>query len=206
MLRIRNSGTSPGIHYPADCTRSLIVHLVFHLALVFGATSYKTNDLLVYPWFQFSSLIWYRHFRSRRPISRRQLCLPIQRRRPLFNARTSPPTSNSRRDSHIPAAMARHISLMVIMAIAAFLGISFMMSFGGSSSSAPSTLLDESKYLATDNSVDSSVADLGSVSNDLLTGDVIAPKLENATLKYAVSPFGFSYKPPQSSTVVLTRY
>lgn len=73
--------------------------------------------------------------------------------------------------------MARHISLVVIMAVACFLGLTFMMSMGGSSTSmVPHPGLSQ-------HSDAQDVLDVNGLSADLLKGHVIAPKLENATAK-----------------------
>ncbi|KXJ85955.1 Erv1/Alr family protein, partial [Microdochium bolleyi] len=77
-------------------------------------------------------------------------------------------------------AMARHVSLMVIMAVACFLGLSFMMSFGGS---ATSMIHHQPASPPASQGKAADTLDVAGISPDLLKGAVIAPKLENATLK-----------------------
>ncbi|RYO78878.1 hypothetical protein DL766_009832 [Monosporascus sp. MC13-8B] len=77
--------------------------------------------------------------------------------------------------------MARHLSAMVVLAIAAFLTLSYMMtSFGeaphGRDLSMPTSGDDNPAVIKTD---------LGALSESVLHGESIAPKLENATAKYA---------------------
>ncbi|RYP05005.1 hypothetical protein DL764_004080 [Monosporascus ibericus] len=69
---------------------------------------------------------------------------------------------------------------MVILAIAAFLTLSYMMtSFGG----APPER-DLSTPTSGDDNLAAITTDLGAISDSVLHGDSIAPKLENATAKY----------------------
>lgn len=84
--------------------------------------------------------------------------------------------------------MARHVSLMVIMAVACFLGLSFMMSFGGSATSIihhqpPPPPVPPAPPAPQGKAADT--LDVSAISSDLLTGTAVAPKFENATLKYA---------------------
>jgi len=83
--------------------------------------------------------------------------------------------------------MARHISLVVIMAVACFLGLTFMMSMGGSSTSMiphPGLSQHNEAHAAPGTAAAAQdVLDVHGLSADLLKGDVIAPKLENATAK-----------------------
>ncbi|KAJ1327438.1 FAD-linked sulfhydryl oxidase [Microdochium nivale] len=78
--------------------------------------------------------------------------------------------------------MARLVSMMVIMVVACFLGLSFMMSFGGSATSIihlqpPSPAPPAAQGKAAD------TLDVAAISPDLLSGSAVAPKIENATLK-----------------------
>lgn len=96
--------------------------------------------------------------------------------------------------------MARHLSVIVILAVATFLGISFLMSFGGRADPSPNVFQapvdsysggvpNEAKAPIKpvepmlEGSTESKLAGL-EITSELLTGDVIAPKLENATAKY----------------------
>lgn len=82
--------------------------------------------------------------------------------------------------------MARHISMIVMLAVAAFLGLSYMMSSRVRTASVPQVFtpppsggkaepvaaaLSESKMAGID------------LSSTFITGGAIAPKLENATIK-----------------------
>lgn len=82
--------------------------------------------------------------------------------------------------------MARHISMIVMLAVAAFLGLSFMMSSRVRTNSVPQVFtpppssgkaepaaaaLSESKMAGID------------LSSTFISGGAIAPKLENATIK-----------------------
>lgn len=103
--------------------------------------------------------------------------------------------------------MARHLSVVVILAVATFLGFSFLMSFGGRADTTPQVFTapagagysgnvpSEAKVPATplepadsvlEGSTESKLAGL-EITSALLTGDAIAPKLENATAKYVLS-------------------
>ncbi|ORY66586.1 Erv1/Alr family protein [Pseudomassariella vexata] len=80
--------------------------------------------------------------------------------------------------------MARHLSVIVILAITAFLSLSFLMNFGSRTDQVPqqwTAPVDTSSQQGK-----SSAPDLMAgleITSELLTGDVIAPKLENATAK-----------------------
>jgi hypothetical protein len=91
--------------------------------------------------------------------------------------------------------MARHLSIIVILAIVAFLSLSFMMSFGGRTDTVPQTFpnapVGGSSEVKADAAAPVAVTESKmsglDFSSNLLTGDVIAPKLENATAKYVFS-------------------
>ncbi|KAI0470220.1 ERV/ALR sulfhydryl oxidase domain-containing protein [Xylaria cf. heliscus] len=76
--------------------------------------------------------------------------------------------------------MARHISILVTIVVAAFILLSLTTSRLGSISSAP-RLLHNTDISREDSSQGS--ADFGSLSSNILEGGSIAPKLENATAK-----------------------
>ncbi|KAH6659544.1 ERV/ALR sulfhydryl oxidase domain-containing protein [Truncatella angustata] len=94
--------------------------------------------------------------------------------------------------------MARHLSVIVILAVATFLGISFLMSFGGRTDTVPQVFTSEGSYGGNipseakapgkaiepvlEGSTESKLAGLD-ITSELLTGDVVMPKLENATAK-----------------------
>lgn len=101
--------------------------------------------------------------------------------------------------------MARHLSVIVILAVATFLGITFLMSFGGRTDTNPqvfNTPVDSySANIPSDAKAPAKAADLLEpivgdtsesklagleITNELLMGDAIAPKLENATAKYVL--------------------
>lgn len=112
--------------------------------------------------------------------------------------------------------MARHLSVVVILAIAAFVVLSFMTSFGGRTEQiqqmlpvagvserpqvapeAPAPVPDLKPEVTLDSKLDikpdgksETQSGFASLSSDLLTGGAIAPKLENATIKCALL---FSY-------------
>lgn len=100
--------------------------------------------------------------------------------------------------------MARHLSIIVILAVAAFLSLSFLMSFGDKHDQVPQTFTapggsysSESKSseygaplpakpaqaVQDESSQQSKLAGLA-ITDDILKGGAIAPKLENATIKY----------------------
>ncbi|KAI4869152.1 ERV/ALR sulfhydryl oxidase domain-containing protein [Hypoxylon rubiginosum] len=105
--------------------------------------------------------------------------------------------------------MARHLSVVVILAIAAFVVLSFMTSFGGRTEQiqqmlpvagvserpqvapeAPAPVPDLKPEVTLDSKLDikpdgksETQSGFASLSSDLLTGGAIAPKLENATIK-----------------------
>ncbi|KAI0137043.1 FAD-linked sulfhydryl oxidase ALR [Xylariales sp. AK1849] len=89
--------------------------------------------------------------------------------------------------------MARHLSVIVILAITAFLGLSLLMSFGdrtdkipqalnvpAGSSGSKAELVNVEPVM--EGTTERKLAGL-EIASDLMTGDAIAPKLENATLK-----------------------
>ncbi|KAF4876401.1 FAD-linked sulfhydryl oxidase ERV2 [Colletotrichum siamense] len=76
-------------------------------------------------------------------------------------------------------ARRQHLSLMVILAVVAFFSISYL--FSGSSPDAPSPAAAPLKGDTISSSGD--MPDLGHISNSILSGESIAPKLENATAK-----------------------
>ncbi|KAI1074566.1 ERV/ALR sulfhydryl oxidase domain-containing protein [Whalleya microplaca] len=94
--------------------------------------------------------------------------------------------------------MARHISVIVILAIAAFVVLSFTTSFGHMTSkpvqAKPVKAVSEQQQPQQPPPVSSELKEpkvapdtksdlLSSIPNDILTGGAIAPKLENATIK-----------------------
>jgi FAD-linked sulfhydryl oxidase len=77
--------------------------------------------------------------------------------------------------------MARHPSVIVMLAVAAFLTLSYFMSIGRTGDDTHHVLTTpESQSVS---SATGAQLELGVIPNELLTGDVIAPKLENATAK-----------------------
>ncbi|KAI8954122.1 ERV/ALR sulfhydryl oxidase domain-containing protein [Xylaria longipes] len=76
--------------------------------------------------------------------------------------------------------MARHITILITIVVAAFILLSFTTSSLGSISSAPRLMHDAD--LPRD-SASEGTADFGSLSGNILEGGSIAPKLENATAK-----------------------
>jgi hypothetical protein len=87
--------------------------------------------------------------------------------------------------------MARHISVLVTLAIVAFVSLSFFMSFGRGSDNVPQAVrvgstAEQAAANAEGTGLD--LPDLG-ISSDLLRGEVITPKLENATARYGLSVF-----------------
>ena len=78
--------------------------------------------------------------------------------------------------------MARHLSAMVILAVAAFLTFSFFMSSLGGSDTARTP---HGHDLSSEGSSSAGIkTNLGAISEEVLHGGAIAPKLENATAKY----------------------
>ena len=77
--------------------------------------------------------------------------------------------------------MARHLSALVILAVAAFLTISYLMSPFGAT---PRPFTGGTVGGA----AGGVKADLSGISDDLLHGGSIAPELENATAKYVQPP------------------
>lgn len=78
-------------------------------------------------------------------------------------------------------ARRQHFSLMVILTLVAFFSVTYLFSSGASSGGFDGP----SAPLAKD-SVTSGGLDLGHIDGSILSGGSIAPKLENATAKYAL--------------------
>jgi hypothetical protein len=121
------------------------------------------------------------------------------------------------------AKMARHLSVIVILAIAAFLSLTFLMSFGDRHDQVPQTFnapgagshLADSKSSGSGASLpiepvhesvkdESKVAGLA-ITDDILKGGAIAPKLENATIKYVMLAPTRPLSPPDGHGVILER-
>ncbi|KAI0003496.1 ERV/ALR sulfhydryl oxidase domain-containing protein [Xylariaceae sp. FL0662B] len=89
--------------------------------------------------------------------------------------------------------MARHLSVIVILTIAAFVILSFTTSFGYKADQTPQPRpvkaapeqrpAGSEQHMAAPDPKFDPKSDLSSISTNILTGDVIAPKLENATIK-----------------------
>ena len=79
--------------------------------------------------------------------------------------------------------MARHLSALVLLVVAAFLTISYLMSPFGST---PRPMMGAAVGNA--HAPGAIKAELSGISDDLLHGGSIAPKLENATAKYVQAP------------------
>jgi hypothetical protein len=91
--------------------------------------------------------------------------------------------------------MARHPSLIMMLAVAAFLTVFYLMSGGKTGVATPNT------FAATDPKSSegaASATDFGAIPKDVLLGEAIAPKLENATAKYVDCAIcaGSSQQPP----------
>ncbi|KAI0863726.1 ERV/ALR sulfhydryl oxidase domain-containing protein [Xylaria cubensis] len=76
--------------------------------------------------------------------------------------------------------MARHISILITLVVAAFILLSFTTSSLGSISSVPKLMHDTDLPREATSKGDT---DFGSLSSNILEGGSIAPKLENATAK-----------------------
>jgi hypothetical protein len=79
--------------------------------------------------------------------------------------------------------MPRHISILVTIVVAGLLLLSFTSSGLGTIKNMPKIMHDAEQPRDT--------TDFGSISSTILEGGSIAPKLENATAKYASSVFLF---------------
>ena len=102
----------------------------------------------------------------------------------LASLHTTPPDSQS---PSIPVAMARRtpISAIIILAVLAFFSITYLFSSSDSSPSASfgsGAAKAPAAPLVKDSSTDP--VELGQIDSNILIGESIAPKLENATLKY----------------------
>ncbi|TKW56910.1 hypothetical protein CTA1_5477 [Colletotrichum tanaceti] len=80
-------------------------------------------------------------------------------------------------------ARRQHLSMMVLLAIVAFFSVSYLFSSRSAdpSSPAPPAAAAPAKGDSVSSSADTS--DLGHISSAILSGESIAPKLENATAK-----------------------
>ncbi|KAL0938338.1 FAD-linked sulfhydryl oxidase erv2 [Colletotrichum truncatum] len=74
-------------------------------------------------------------------------------------------------------ARRQHLSLMLVVAVVAFLSISYLFSGGSSDAASPAPLKGNSAPSTGD------IPNLGHISDSILSGESIAPKLENATAK-----------------------
>ncbi|KZL66266.1 FAD-linked sulfhydryl oxidase Erv2 [Colletotrichum tofieldiae] len=77
-------------------------------------------------------------------------------------------------------ARRQHLSLMVLLAIVAFFSVSYLFSSGTSEPSSPAPPAAAAPAKG-DSSSGADVPDLGHISSSILSGESIAPKLENAT-------------------------
>lgn len=77
---------------------------------------------------------------------------------------------------------------MVILAVAAFLTLSFFMSSLGGHDTARIPHGHELSTAGSEGSTPAGKTNLGAISEDVLHGGAIAPKLENATAKYVSHP------------------
>ncbi|OLN93239.1 FAD-linked sulfhydryl oxidase ERV2 [Colletotrichum chlorophyti] len=80
-------------------------------------------------------------------------------------------------------ARRQHLSLMVLLAIVAFFSISYLFSGGSGEAASPAPPAAAAPLKGDSVSTSSDAVDLGHISGSILTGESIAPKLENATLK-----------------------
>ncbi|TDZ55141.1 FAD-linked sulfhydryl oxidase ERV2 [Colletotrichum trifolii] len=78
-------------------------------------------------------------------------------------------------------ARRQHLSLVVILAVVAFFSVSYL--FSGSSSDATQPAPPVAAVKGDSVSTSGDISDLGRISNSILAGESIAPKLENATAK-----------------------
>jgi FAD-linked sulfhydryl oxidase len=79
-------------------------------------------------------------------------------------------------------ARRQHLTLMVVLTVLALLSLSYL--FSSSEDHQPEVLVN--KHAPTSSKSDGQ-ADLGSIPDGILKGGSIAPKLENATAKYAAA-------------------
>ncbi|WQF84324.1 Putative ERV/ALR sulfhydryl oxidase domain, sulfhydryl oxidase ALR/ERV [Colletotrichum destructivum] len=80
-------------------------------------------------------------------------------------------------------ARRQHLSLMVLLAIVAFFSVSYLFSSGSADPSSPAPPVAAAPAKGDSVSSSADTPDLGHISSAILSGESIAPKLENATAK-----------------------